>query len=175
MENLLARRRVLGASLAGTAVEFYDFYIYATAASLLFGPAFLSFGIENRSAALGLRELRGRLFRAPGRCRRVRAFRRSDRSQVHSGRIADADGWIHRGNRFPADLRRRWMGCAGAAVPVALRSGIWPWWGVGWRRAAGRRERPARLAWAVRHVSPTWCSCRIHLRQWLFPDPRLDA
>ncbi len=33
-------RRILGASLTGTAVEFYDFYIYATAASLVFGPLF---------------------------------------------------------------------------------------------------------------------------------------
>lgn len=33
-------RRVLIASLVGTAVEFYDFYIYATAASLVFGPMF---------------------------------------------------------------------------------------------------------------------------------------
>jgi metabolite-proton symporter len=33
-------RRVLAASLVGTAVEFYDFYIYATAASLVFGPLF---------------------------------------------------------------------------------------------------------------------------------------
>jgi MFS family permease len=33
-------RRVLTASLAGTAVEFYDFYIYATAAALVFGPLF---------------------------------------------------------------------------------------------------------------------------------------
>ncbi len=32
--------RILGASLAGTAVEFYDFYIFATAASLVFGPLF---------------------------------------------------------------------------------------------------------------------------------------
>ena len=32
--------RILGASLAGTAVEFFDFYIYATAASLVFGPLF---------------------------------------------------------------------------------------------------------------------------------------
>jgi MFS family permease len=31
---------VLAASLIGTAVEFYDFYIYATAASLVFGPLF---------------------------------------------------------------------------------------------------------------------------------------
>lgn len=33
-------RRVLIASLVGTSVEFYDFYIYATAASLVFGPLF---------------------------------------------------------------------------------------------------------------------------------------
>ncbi len=32
--------RVLAASLIGTAVEFYDFYIYATAAALVFGPLF---------------------------------------------------------------------------------------------------------------------------------------
>jgi MFS family permease len=32
--------RVLGASLVGTAVEFYDFYIYATAASLVFPTLF---------------------------------------------------------------------------------------------------------------------------------------
>lgn len=32
--------RVLFTSLVGTAVEFYDFYIYATAASLIFGPLF---------------------------------------------------------------------------------------------------------------------------------------
>ncbi|WP_041864753.1 MFS transporter [Sphingomonas sp. MM-1] len=38
--NAPSTRRVLGASLIGTAVEFYDFYIYATAASLVFGPLF---------------------------------------------------------------------------------------------------------------------------------------
>jgi len=35
-----SNRRVLVASLVGTAVEFYDFYIYATAASLVLGPLF---------------------------------------------------------------------------------------------------------------------------------------
>ena len=33
-------RRLLLASLVGTSVEFYDFYIYATATSLVFGPLF---------------------------------------------------------------------------------------------------------------------------------------
>jgi MFS family permease len=35
-----ATSRILTASLIGTAVEFYDFYIYATAASLVLGPLF---------------------------------------------------------------------------------------------------------------------------------------
>jgi MFS family permease len=33
-------RRVLAASLAGTAIEYYDFFIYSTAASLVLGPLF---------------------------------------------------------------------------------------------------------------------------------------
>jgi MFS family permease len=43
-------RRILLASLVGTAVEFYDFYIYATAASLVFGPLF--FPASSESAQL---------------------------------------------------------------------------------------------------------------------------
>jgi MFS family permease len=35
-----ANLRILFSSLVGTAIEFYDFYIYATAASLVFGPLF---------------------------------------------------------------------------------------------------------------------------------------
>lgn len=43
-------RRILFASLVGTSVEFYDFYIYATAASLVFGPLF--FPASSQSAQL---------------------------------------------------------------------------------------------------------------------------
>ena len=39
-----AHRRILIASLVGTSVEFYDFYIYATAAALVFGPLFFPAG-----------------------------------------------------------------------------------------------------------------------------------
>jgi MFS family permease len=42
--------RVLVASLVGTSVEFYDFYIYATAAALVFGPLF--FPSDSPSAQL---------------------------------------------------------------------------------------------------------------------------
>jgi MFS family permease len=38
--HAISTQRVLVASLVGTAVEFYDFYIYATAASLVLGPLF---------------------------------------------------------------------------------------------------------------------------------------
>ena len=37
---LRANRRILTAALVGTTVEFYDFYIFATATALVFGPLF---------------------------------------------------------------------------------------------------------------------------------------
>jgi metabolite-proton symporter len=54
-----SNRRILLASLVGTSVEFYDFYIYATAASLVFGPLFFpsfspSAQLFNSFATLGI-------------------------------------------------------------------------------------------------------------------------
>jgi MFS family permease len=40
MNPMRENARILTAALVGTAVEFYDFYIYATAAALVFGPLF---------------------------------------------------------------------------------------------------------------------------------------
>ena len=39
-------KRVLAASLIGTAVEFYDFYIYATAASLIFPALYMGLSFK---------------------------------------------------------------------------------------------------------------------------------
>ena len=40
MSPIRQHKRILTASMVGTAVEFYDFYIYGTAAALVFGPLF---------------------------------------------------------------------------------------------------------------------------------------
>src|SRR5438093_512643 len=40
MHPLSANARVLAAAMVGTTVEYYDFFIYATAAALVFGPLF---------------------------------------------------------------------------------------------------------------------------------------
>lgn len=48
MNPIRQHARILTASLVGTAVEFYDFYIYATAAALVIGPLF--FPAESASA-----------------------------------------------------------------------------------------------------------------------------
>ncbi|MCB2051607.1 MAG: MFS transporter [Novosphingobium sp.] len=50
MNPVIQHRRILAAALVGTAVEFYDFYVYATAAALVFGPLF--FPSESESAQL---------------------------------------------------------------------------------------------------------------------------
>lgn len=50
MNPIKQHRRILAAALVGTSVEFYDFYVYATAAALVFGPLF--FPSESESAQL---------------------------------------------------------------------------------------------------------------------------
>ena len=50
MNPIKQNSRILIAALSGTAVEFYDFYVYATAAALVFGPLF--FPAESASAQL---------------------------------------------------------------------------------------------------------------------------
>ena len=67
MHQIRTNARVLAAALTGTTVEFYDFYVYAIAAALVFGPlffpaespqaqamfAFMSFGLAFLARPLG--------------------------------------------------------------------------------------------------------------------------
>ena len=54
MHPVRANFRVLTASMVGTAVEFYDFYIYGTAAALVFGPLFFPGEAPARQLLLSL-------------------------------------------------------------------------------------------------------------------------
>ncbi len=99
---MLQHKRVLAASLAGTAVEFYDFYIYATAASLVFALALLPGQFARRAADGELCEFRPRLSRAPARRSHLRPLRRPYRPQVDARRLAHADGRIDLPDRLPA-------------------------------------------------------------------------
>ncbi|ABS04733.1 MFS transporter [Kineococcus radiotolerans] len=47
-------RKVAAASLIGTTIEFYDFYVYATAAVLVFGPLFFPSGNETAQTLASL-------------------------------------------------------------------------------------------------------------------------
>jgi MFS family permease len=85
--------RVATASIIGTAIEFYDFYVYATAAALVIGPVFFpqtSGTAQMLSAFLTF----GIAFRPPAGFGAVR-LRRPHRAQIDAGGLTLADGRVH--------------------------------------------------------------------------------
>lgn len=46
----VSHKRIVFASFIGTAIEFYDFYVYATAAALVIGPVFFPHGSATAQA-----------------------------------------------------------------------------------------------------------------------------
>ncbi|KPX39937.1 Metabolite-proton symporter, MFS superfamily [Pseudomonas syringae pv. helianthi] len=72
--------RVATASFIGTAIEFYDFYVYATAAALVIGPVFFP-QTSGTAQMLSSFLTFGIAFLArPPRVGAVRSFRRPDRT-----------------------------------------------------------------------------------------------
>ena len=67
--------KVVFASLIGTAVEWYDFFLYGSAAALVFGTLFFPESDPVTGDAARVRHLRARLRRPAARRRRLRPLR----------------------------------------------------------------------------------------------------
>ena len=99
--------RILFASLIGTTIEFFDFYIYGTAAVLVFPQLFFpARRSDDRDAAVA-RDVRAGVLRAADRLGAVRSLRRPRRTQGDAGRGAADDGPVDGRDRPAADLRAR--------------------------------------------------------------------
>ena len=71
-------RRIALTALAGTSIEWYDFFLYGTAAALIFPKAFFPADLPPVIALLRvLQHVRGRFHRAADRRHHLRALRRS--------------------------------------------------------------------------------------------------
>ena len=159
--------RIALASLVGTTIEFYDFYIFGTAAALVFGPMFFPKSAPetqtlNAYLTFGLAFLARPVGSLP-----VRPFRRSDRTQIDARRDHVDHGARDDADRRAAVLRQRRRFRAVFACRFAFRSGGWAWRRMGWRGPDCGRKRAGGKARMVRHVPATRPSDRLPHRDRL--------
>ena len=116
-------RRAAAASTIGTTIEWYDFLLYGTAAATVFPKLFF----PEVSPAVGVLASFGTQFvglrRATGRRGAVRALGRPHRAQDHADPDAVVDGFGHRPDRDPADLRQHRHRRPDPAHPAARVAG----------------------------------------------------
>ena len=90
-EHRIQLRRAVVASTIGTAIEWYDFFLYSTVTGLVFAKLFFPIPTPGGDAR-SLRRLRRRLYRASDRRGDLRPLRRPYRSQGNADCNLDADG-----------------------------------------------------------------------------------
>ena len=113
-------RRVVAASFIGTTIEWYDFFLYGTAAALVFGELFFP-NVESADRhAGGVRHVRRRLRRPPAGRRRLRSLRRPRRPQDDARPVAADHGPRDVPDR-PACRRYDSIGIAAPILLVLLR------------------------------------------------------
>ena len=162
-------KRVVVASMAGTVVEWYEFFLYGHRGDPGVQQGVLRRAPVNLDAIIAaVRDVCGRVRRAPaGRCR-VRALRRQVRAQEAAAVRHPAGGRRDLPDGLPADVRADRLLGAVAAGGVAVPAGLRGRRRVGRRGPAGGRAQPEpqaarsgpagrrpRCPWAT--CSPPWC------------------
>ena len=103
-EHQVQLRRAVIASTIGTAIEWYDFFLYSTVTGLVFAKLFFPHSDPWVGTLEAFGNLCRRLRRAADRRGDLRPLRRSHRPQVDADRDAAADGRGHLRGRAGADL-----------------------------------------------------------------------
>ena len=176
VRSVNSARQVLFASLIGTTIEFFDFYIYATAAVLVFPRAVLP-AVRSAHGDAGVAgDLRHRVPRAADRLGAVRPLRRPHRPQDDARRGAADDGHLDGGDRRccrptrrSASPRRCCSRCAASA-----RASAWAangaarcCWRSRTRRRASARGTACSRSSARRSASSSPAACSCCSRDWL--------
>ena len=147
-------RRVALASAVGATIEWYDFFLYGTAAGLVFDKLFFN-GLDGPAAQFAcVRHVRGRLPRPAGGRADLRPLRRPDRPQDDADLDAGHHGRRHGPDRPAADVRRDRRLGAGAARRAPGPPGHRRGRRVRRRGAAGGRVRARGAARLLRQLRP---------------------
>ena len=117
-------RRILAASLIGTTIEFFDFYIYATAAVLVFPKLFFSASDPAIATLESLATFALAFFARPLGAALFGHF--GDR-QGRKATLVAALMTIHCGYRTLAGLCFNWYCRPNIVGRISFRSGIRPW------------------------------------------------
>ncbi len=98
-------RRVALASMVGTSIEWYDFFIFGTASALVFGRLFFPTFSELAGTLAAFASFAVGFVARPRRRPRVRPLRRPHRAEDHARRHVDDDGPGHLRDGVDAELR----------------------------------------------------------------------
>jgi hypothetical protein len=145
-------RKIASISLIGASIESYDFFIYGTAAALVFGDLFFPTlgGAGGTLAAFGTFAVP----RASARRRRVGALRRQGRAEEGLPHADAHDGDRDGADRSAADLRGDRHRGADHPDRPAVRAGPDGRWAVGPSGPDGHRVRPEAQAPLLRQFRP---------------------